>query len=576
MITMLRFLSTALAAFVLAAAMLLPAQDIENKRAANVDRMQQETALELTRLQPGDDTDVAVPDIPYPINTAKLFRVLLLLDGMMLITFAAMAPRSRLTEGPNMATALAHAREDWAFLLFLTVIAGIVRTVGSDRGLWIDEITTLLDYARGSAMDVFLQASSPNNHPLNSFLVQIAITLFGEHEWAVRLPAIIFGTATIPLFYLLVRQFSPRVEATLAALTLALSYHHVFFSQDARGYAGMVFGGLLGTLALVEALKRHSWWIWGIYSGAMLICVGSVAIGAVILAAHFIAVSLLRPNLAFYCVFAMAGWLILHVYFFMIPDFLAFTSGLYKRPEYGWRLSSGLLQAFAQGLRLGPLGLPILAGEAVIITIGIVSYVRQDRLVAALLLLPEILMVVLLAALGAGVYPRFFVYALPVVIAFTARGVSCIVEVLPLSLQRWSYVAAFSGMIAISLFLLRTWWLYPMQDYLGARHYIESQMHSGDAVVAIGTAGVGVRYYWPQVPIENRVSAVRELMDRNPRVWIVYTLTSDMEQRRPKLMQFVRDNFVEQGVFPGMVVGGEIHVDLHSRAPHLAPAANPQ
>jgi len=247
---MLRLLSTALVAFVFAAAIFLPTQEIENKRASNLDRMQQESAQELARLQPGDDTYVEVPDIPYPINTAKAFRVVLLLDGIMLIAFAAIAPRLQLNGGRNATTAVAHARDDWPLLLLLTAIAGVLRTVGSDRGLWIDEITTLVHYARGSALDVFLQSSSPNNHLLNSFFVHIAITLFGEHEWAVRLPAIVFATATIPLFYLLVRQLSPRGEATLAALALALSYHHVFFSQNARGYAGMVFGGIVGTLAL--------------------------------------------------------------------------------------------------------------------------------------------------------------------------------------------------------------------------------------------------------------------------------------------------------------------------------------
>src|SRR5204863_3658184 len=112
------------------------------------------------------------------------------------------------------------------------------------------------------------------NHLLNSLLSRIAVTLFGEHEWALRLPAIIFGTLSIPLLYFGVRRYSGRVEASLAALALTVSYHHVFFSQYARGYSAMVFGALLGTFALLEALEQRSLWAWAVYCLGMFICVG--------------------------------------------------------------------------------------------------------------------------------------------------------------------------------------------------------------------------------------------------------------------------------------------------------------
>jgi hypothetical protein len=104
-----------------------------------------------------------------------------------------------------------------------------------------------------------------------------------------------------------------------------------------------------------------------------------------------------------------------------------------------------------------------------------------------------------------------------------------------------------------------------MQDFLGARQYIEGHMQQGDAVVAIGIAGSGYYlYYWREVLVENRVSAIQDLMIHSSRVWLVYTFKPDMYQRRPKLMKFALDNFVEQKVFPGMVVYGEIHVSLFS------------
>jgi len=570
---LLRVLLTGLALLLFAAAVLFPAQDIENSRIANRDRLRQEAAHWAAQLQPNDDTYVRPLDTPYPISAPKLFRWLLCFDGVLVLAFAAMAPRFKQIprRDPNekiplnSTTALMTCvRHDWPYLLLLTIVAGALRIVGSGRDLWADETTTLLQYILRPAVDILFQTTSTNNHLLNSLLSHLSITLFGQDEWAVRLPAIFFGTATIPLIYLLVRRFSPRVEAALAALMLALSYHHLFFSQDARGYTGMIFGGLLGTLALMEALEHGSRRAWAVYCVGMVICVGSVATGLFVLVGQLIAVTLLRPNRAFYAMFALVAWLLLHLYFFVIPDILGGLSDQHMRPEAGWRLSSGLVQAFLDGLRLGPATIPMLVAGGIVVVIGIWSYFRQDRLFAALLLAPEALMLLLLAGHGIGVVPRHFIYSLPVVIVFTARGTRCVVEMLPLPLQRWSYAIAFTGMLAVSTFLLRTWWTFPMQDFRSARRYIESRLQEGDAVVTMGTAEAGYRYYWPQIPVQNRVSSLQELMNHSRRVWLLYTFSDDMERRRPKLMQFVREKFEEQRVFPGMVVGGEIRVCLYN------------
>jgi uncharacterized membrane protein len=135
-----------------------------------------------------------------------------------------------------------------------------------------------------------------------------------------------------------------------------MSYDHVFYSQDARGYTAMLFGGLLATLALIEALEHRSPWAWVIYCGGMLICVGSVAIGSVVLAGHLLAVTLLRPNLIFYVVFAITEWLLLHLYFFIIPDVLGFIFGDYTRPEGGglhFSSAFGRGQTFASAEQFG-------------------------------------------------------------------------------------------------------------------------------------------------------------------------------------------------------------------------------
>jgi uncharacterized membrane protein len=59
--------------------------------------------------------------------------------------------------------------------------------------------------------------------------------LFGDSGAALRLPAALFGVASLGAVYALGREVVGRREGLLAALALAFSYQHVWFSQNARG-----------------------------------------------------------------------------------------------------------------------------------------------------------------------------------------------------------------------------------------------------------------------------------------------------------------------------------------------------
>ncbi len=55
------------------------------------------------------------------------------------------------------------------------------------------------------------------------------------------------------MVYILAVEFLPRVEAWAATAVLATSYHHVWFSQNARGFTLMGFLTLLATYFLLRA-----------------------------------------------------------------------------------------------------------------------------------------------------------------------------------------------------------------------------------------------------------------------------------------------------------------------------------
>jgi len=113
--------------------------------------------------------------------------------------------------------------------------------------------------------------------------------------------------------------------------------------------------------------------------------------------------------------------------------------GDYTRPEGGGlHFSSAFVEAVLQGLRLGPVAVPILAAEVILVAIGIWSDVRQDRLFVALLL-------ALVAHVPrSGLRAPLFHLRSTSRHHFTARGTRCVMEMLASRLQFWSYAAAFT------------------------------------------------------------------------------------------------------------------------------------
>jgi hypothetical protein len=546
---------------VLVAAWVTPAERIDLWKSSHLAALAADSNADAERLTPADDEYVERVTQPYPISSGLLLRFFLIGDAIFLVAWGAMAPF--VVGRRDVAMRPWWPRGETAVVVALTAAGAALRVIGSNRDLWIDEITTLVRHVRVPMGEILLQATSSNNHLLNSLLGRVSVLLFGESPMALRLPAVVFGSATIPAFYALARRFASFRETLLATLALVLSYHHVFFSQDARGYSGFLFGGLLGTIALLEALETDSAMAWIVYLIAMVISVTSVMIGFVLLVSQLLSVTVFRPTRRFYAVAALCAYAIAHVYAMVVPDILGFVLDDYKRPEVGWKLSAELVQVVLRGFALGPAAAAVLALGAGIAIVGIIGYWRQDRLLTALMLLPEALMLMALIGLGLSVFPRFFLFALPVSFLLAARGGMTMLACLPgRAAQRLGYAAATGVLVSVSAFMLTTWWRYPKQDYTGARRFVEAERAEGDAVVAVGIAGEAYRYYWPEIHVTNRISDLEAIAEHHRRVWVLYAFPRDMELRRPRLFRRIRDTFHEEREFRGMVGDGEIHVVL--------------
>ncbi|HEX9093515.1 MAG TPA: glycosyltransferase family 39 protein, partial [Coriobacteriia bacterium] len=164
--------------------------------------------------------------------------------------------RRDLTIGPEPSRAAA------SWLAFALTLVGAALRLGTlnTRSFWLDE-TTAVRQASWS-IDVMLAWMAHNVHPpLFHTLLHYWIVEFGRSEVVVRIFAVTWGIAAIPLAYWAARALYDRRVALLAAAIVALSPCFIWYAQEARMYTMMLVFALLSTGAMWRALdRRRAWW----------------------------------------------------------------------------------------------------------------------------------------------------------------------------------------------------------------------------------------------------------------------------------------------------------------------------
>jgi 4-amino-4-deoxy-L-arabinose transferase-like glycosyltransferase len=171
-----------------------------------------------------------------------------------------------------------------------TLAGFLLRLRGLDQSLWTDEFLTLGN-VDGSISDVFHRlvsnrgTNSENNPPLY-FVLAWASHQLGDSPSLIRLPSLVFGTATIPLAYLLGARTVGRAPGAIAAAFVAFSPFAVYYSDEGRAYATLAFLTTLSTLVLLHALERDGLGWWAAYALSVCAVVYTHNTGLFVLAAQ--------------------------------------------------------------------------------------------------------------------------------------------------------------------------------------------------------------------------------------------------------------------------------------------------
>jgi hypothetical protein len=135
----------------------------------------------------------------------------------------------------------------------IAALALAVRLIHLFQPMRLDEARSFLDYAIRPLADAISNYNIPNNHLLHTFLMWVSIRVFGQAEWAIRIPALLAGLLVVPATYVATRALADRGAALAAAALAAVLPCLVLYSTNARGYS-MVCLAFVALLPVANAL----------------------------------------------------------------------------------------------------------------------------------------------------------------------------------------------------------------------------------------------------------------------------------------------------------------------------------
>lgn len=195
------------------------------------------------------------------------------------------------------APSTARAAVLWA-LVGLTAVGIAVRFASLGlQSYHHDEVITAMRVVPGSFGDMLHEVRvSESNPPLYYVLAWGWAKAFGTGEFGLRSLSALFGAATVPVGYLIGRQLASRRAGLVLAALIAVNPMLIWYSQEARSYALLVFFAALSLLFFVRALdsrRGRDLAFWALASGLAL-CSHYFAVFAVALEAAWLLVALRR------------------------------------------------------------------------------------------------------------------------------------------------------------------------------------------------------------------------------------------------------------------------------------------
>jgi 4-amino-4-deoxy-L-arabinose transferase-like glycosyltransferase len=484
---------------------------------------------------------------------------------------------------------------EYLILGLITLLGAALRIYRLDTDLWIDEIGSFQYAMSVSVGELFRTFSSPNQHLLNSLLERITVALLGEHDWTVRLPAAVFGIATVPAMYWLARPIMRGWQSLAVAFLTAVSYHHIWFSQNGRGYSGYLLFSVIATGALfrLTASPRRRWV--AVYVVSAVLALSSLIIAAFVMIAHVLlatAVVLVRRRRAepvaplirhLVAAFGITAAVSLAIYGPTAIELLRVVGTAYVREGTGFRpISLEFARETLRGLGAG-FGSLALVGAVpflLLVAIGTLSLMRRGWLVVLTFVLALGMMAAVVVLAGWLTSPRFFILVVPLAFLVAVESLDLVAGLLSRLLsrtgdaekQRRAHGALAGVAVAICAvaigFGLPRYYAVPKQSFRAALSAFAARARPGDALVAVYQADRGFEYYTRRLGLtgDGRYYFTRTVPGFDSlgtalagrRVYLATTFERAFKLESPALWKRVEDGWKPAETFPATIGYGEI------------------
>lgn len=474
------------------------------------------------------------------------------------------------------------------------LLALALRLVGLDSGLWYDEIVTLVSFVRLPFEQLALTYTSLNNHMLFSLAARASVLLFSESNWALRLPAVLFGVASIAATWWLAIQVLTRRQALLVAALMSVSYHHVWFSQNARGYTGLLFFSIVATTLFLEGMRRRGRLLWVAYAVVFALAMYVHLSAVFTFLAHTLVYATLFavrrvPALRARLVkqdnlpgagewwpllgFAFGSVLILQLNGILFPQMIqVYETKMAVQTKGGiteWKNPLWTALEILRVLALNPVmavGIPV-AGT--LMAVGFLRFLKDNPLLATLLVVHVPLTATILIAIEFHIWPRYFLVDMGFFLIILVYGAFLVAGWLAdkLGLAARGLGPERAGTVAVGLMILvslatvpRNYQL-PKQDYEGAIAFVEQARAPRDRIVTVGIIEDPLEDLydksWPSVETAEDLARVRADAERT---WLLATFPAQLRSHHPDVLEAIERDFELAKAFPGTLSGGEVLV----------------
>ena len=442
-------------------------------------------------------------------------------------------------------------------LLYITILGAVLRFYNLGfNSLWLDEAATFVNVNTGSFAQMWTNVFNDHHAPL-FFIVEWLVHFINSTEFWLRVPSVLAGIATILVIYFLGKEVANEKVGLVAALLLAVSPYHIYYSQEARMYTFTTLFVTLAYYLFFRASKSEDgrYWVLMWLSCAAAFWThyytGFVTVPLVI--GYF----LLRDTKNFK--WFLAGGV--GAFVLVLPVLTSFVNqaAYLGGNVYTWGLPALLVplatvQSFSfqnelvavLSLLLAVLGIWLAYKKSVVVgvTLGI------------FLLVPILISMVMSSSIPFNV--RYHIYLLPLFLVIASIGIERITRI-------WNnrnalFAAVFLIFVAALIVLPPYYSSYTKEDWRGFSAGLAQTTSIGDVVVVIpGYMQMPLTYYYSNTTdstILLTANTVEDLQNIAPDRKIFYVVTGDLNAVDPSgvVWSWLQENTKPLGQHTGITL----------------------